>query len=107
MAEVAEAMRAEMTRAAEEQRPFALLDPRLQLVGLGLRDPAGFEVGVDLVDRRRLRGVLELLRRDPEMAGDPGQKTVAACRRALGGGDRPSAPTTARGLTRRRVLVWR
>src|SRR5688500_19662347 len=73
---------------AEEERRAALPDPRLELVCLRLRDAAGLEVGVDLVDRGRLRRVLELLGRDAEGACDPRENGVAVGGRALGGGVR-------------------
>jgi len=82
---------AEAVRAAEEERRAALLDLRLHRVRLVLRDPARLQVGVDLVDRRRLGRVLELLRRDPEMPRDSCQEAVAVRRRALRGRNRPAS----------------
>ena len=83
MAEVPEAV-----RAAEEERNLALLDAGLHRVGLSLSDAPGLEVGVDLVDRRRLGRVLKLLRRDAEMPRNPCEEAVTPSRRALRGGDR-------------------
>jgi hypothetical protein len=70
-------------RAAERERRIALADPLLQLLGLLLRDPACLQVGVDLVDRRGPRRVLELLGRDAKVLGDAGEEAVAAVRRPL------------------------
>ena len=81
-------------RPAKAERHATLLDPGLQLLGLRLRDSAGFELGVDLVDRSSLRRVLELLGRDAQVACDPGEKALVA-RRAVRG-DRASRPDDKR-----------
>ena len=69
---------------AEEAGPVARLDARLQLVGLLLGDAPVLERLVDLVDRRRLRRVLELLEEIPRCFAtesrndDPGESVCDA-----------------------------
>src|SRR6476619_5703667 len=78
-------LRAEAGPRASHEREGAGVDPGLELVRLSLGDPARLQVGVDLVDRRRLRCVFELLLRDAEVARDTAQEAAPRGRGALRG----------------------
>jgi len=64
-----------------------LLDALLELVGLGLGDPALLDGGGELVESRTLQRRVELGRRDVQPLGDVGQKRLPrAAGGVLGGG---------------------
>ena len=91
----AEVVEAE-ARPAQEGHAVAGVDAGLQLVGLSLGDRAGLERGVDLVERRRLARVLQLLGRDAEPAGEVVEERGGRERRpAAGGRDRCAAGSGA------------
>src|SRR5262249_5215751 len=74
---------------APTERVAARVDPRLQLVGLLFRDPAGRERVVDLIEGCRLRRLLQLRGGDAEVLreriderGRPGARSGRRERRA-------------------------
>ena len=86
----AEAAAAAAVPEAEDRA--LLLAVRLDLVGLGLRDPAGLDGGVDLGVLGLREGGAQFVRADAEALGRVGEDGLLVLLVAAGGGDRPGRP---------------